>query len=351
MGLGVSITPPSGSPDAELDKASSVEVHERLGEPVTFRLRYAIDVTDGDFPLLEHAALDPGSELMILAPVGGTTQCLVRGIVHAQRVHFAHGGAGSSLEVQGSDRLIELDRESKSVIWKGTASDAVSKILGDAGFAPDVENTSTAYDEKTHLLVQRDSDYRFARREARRRGFHLWVTSDDRGTETAHWKRLPLDGEVAAELTINVSPPSLSTLDLAWDVERPTSVETTQLDLGALTDIDGSAKTPLVSLGSESLASIAPDVRSVFLAAPADDAGDLASRAEGTLVEADFFVRATCNTSVAQLGKVVRAHTVVAVRGLGARHSGKYLVSAVRHSIDATAHRMELELLRNGWGA
>ena len=46
----------------------------------------------------------------------------------------------------------------------------------------------------------------------------------------------------------------------------------------------------------------------------------------------------------------MRAHTVVELQGAGIRHSGKYFVGGVRHTIDADRHRMELELLRNAWG-
>ena len=140
-------------------------------------------------------------------------------------------------------------------------------------------------------------------------------------------------------------------LDLRWDVERPTSVEGTQLDLNTKSDLDGGmTASPLSALGDDDLAAITGDTRSVFLAAPADDAGDLQSRSAGALIESYFFIRATGETTREQVGRPVRAHTVVELQGAGSRHSGKYYVAGVRHTIDATSHRMELELLRNAWG-
>ena len=88
----------------------------------------------------------------------------------------------------------------------------------------------------------------------------------------------------------------------------------------------------------------------MHLFAPVDDAGDLQARGAGLLVEADWFIQATCQTSLESLGGLVRAHTVVEVRGAGSRHSGKYFVAAVRHTIDSTAHKMDVTLVRNGWG-
>jgi hypothetical protein len=48
--------------------------------------------------------------------------------------------------------------------------------------------------------------------------------------------------------------------------------------------------------------------------------------------------------------QVIRAHTVVAVSGIGTRHSGKYVVRSVRHVINHAAYAMEFELIRNAWG-
>ena len=109
------------------------------------------------------------------------------------------------------------------------------------------------------------------------------------------------------------------------------------------------AQTPQTILGTSSLQTITGDTRSVHLLAPVDDAGDLQARGQGVLIESDWFIRATCQTNLATLGELVRAHTVVELRGAGSRHSGKYFVAGVRHTIDAADHKMDITLLRNGW--
>jgi phage protein D len=245
-----------------------------------------------------------------------------------------------------------MDRETRTTIWADvTDSDAVSSILANYGYTPDVQSTSAGHYENKHTLVQRDSDLRFVRRLARRNGFLFWVTCDNLGVETAHFKRPPLNGQAAAELVINLDSPSLRTVDLTWDVERPTSVVGAQLDLNTKENLTGDvASTPQTILGDNSLAAITGDTRSVHLSAPVDDAGDLQARGEGVLIESDWFIRATCQTSLETFGKLMRAHGVVELRGAGSRHSGKYFVAAVRHIIDATAHKMDLTLIRNGWG-
>jgi phage protein D len=349
MGLNVAVAV-GGTADASLAQATEIEVHERMGKETTYHIRYEADVSEGDLPLLVDSRLDPGSELAILTPVAGTTYCLVKGPVRGQRVHLQHGGAGSWVELQGADTSIEMDRETKSTVWADVKdSDAVSSIVGKYGYTPDVQTTSAGHYEKKHALAQRDSDLRFVRRLAQRNGFLFWVTCDE-GVETAHFKRPPLDGGAAAKLTINLASPNVQTLDLTWDVERPTSVIGKQVNLNDKGVLDGAvAASPQTTLGQRGLSAIASSTRSVHLWAPADDTGNLQARAEGALIESDWFVRALCQTNVHALGAVVRAHTVVELQGAGSRHSGKYFVAAVRHTIDSTAHKMDLTLIRNGW--
>jgi hypothetical protein len=352
MGLGITISV-DGSPDVKLTEAIKVEVYERLGETTEFAIFYPADIADGDIPTLKDDRLDPGSVLSIAAGPDDALQCLVKGPVCSQRIHLEHGGEGSTVEVRGADTSITMDRVFQSVLWNdNTDSDAVNGILGNYGLTPDVTETDTTHSEDKHSLVQRESDLRFIRRLARRNGFYFWMTCDaDTGEETGHWKRPDLDEDPAATLKINVQPPTITVFDLTWNAEYPTSVEGLQLDLDDKNDISGDlGQTPQSILGDDGLSDITGDTRSIHVTAPADDAGDLQARSQGALVEADWWIRATCKTSLNLSGTLVRAHTIIAISGVGSRHSGNYLVSGVRHSIDAADHVMEIELVRNGWG-
>jgi hypothetical protein len=350
-GIGIAIAV-GGAPDEQLAQASVVEVREKAGEPTTYRIRYSVDVRDGDLPWLIDERFDPDCELSVLVPVEEETHCLVKGPVHGHSVHLQHGGSGSWLEVLGSDTSVAMDRATKSAVWPNvTDSDVASSILLSYGYVPDVESTSASHADTKHSLVQRDSDLRFIRRLARRNGYSFWVTADSNGIETAHFKRPPVDEEPEEELVINLETPSISELDITWDVERPTSIKGSQLDLNSKANIGGDVGgSPLTALGSDRLADIAPGDRSLHLAAPADDAGDLQARGEGTLIEAEWFIKATCRTTLGAVAVPLRLHMLVNVRGAGTRHSGTYMVSGVTHTISATGHRMELELIRNAWG-
>ena len=151
---------------------------------------------------------------------------------------------------------------------------------------------------------------------------------DEYGVETAHFKQPDLSSNATGQVSINLYAPSLESIDFNWDVERPTKVVGAQLDLNTLNEIDGNVMaSPLTSLGGSNLATVTNAARSVHLAAPADDAGDLQARGNATLSEADWFLQATCQTSLERLGTIVRAHTVVELAGAGSRYcpsSGRF---------------------------
>jgi hypothetical protein len=353
MGLGVLIKL-GVTADEELGgSASLVEVHERMGEPTTYKIEFSVDAGDDDITLVGDARLAPGAELAVSVPVDEDEQVLVQGPVRGQRIRLVHGGTGSWVEVVGADRCIEMDREVKLRIWDAvTTSDVVSTIAGEYGLTPDVEPTQEQHIEDKHTLVQRDTDLAFIRRLARRYGYLFWLTTDLEGVHTAHFRRPQLDALPAATLIINQENPTINALDISWDVERPTSAIAAQLSLNDKQDIVGdTSASPLTALGTQALAAVAPGTRTLQVVASVDDADDLTARAEGALIEAGWFVRASCDTYLHALGAVVRAHTIVEVQGAGALHSGKYYVCGVRHVVDAAAHVMELELCRNAWGA
>lgn len=336
--------------DSELTKeVARVEVHERLGATTTYRLRFHVDVEAGDLRWLADERLGPGTEIAVVAGAAESAY-LVRGPVYGHQIHLVHGGAGSWLDVNGADRSVEMDRQSKVVTWGNvTDSSAATAILGQYGFLPEVEGTDAGHYENKHVLMQRESDLQFLRKLARRNGFYLWITSDA-AVDTAHFAPPPLEGAPAATLVINLDQANLETFDLTWDVERPTSVVGQQLDLNSKSSLDGAVEgAPQTLLGDRGLSDVAGGSRSVHVAAPVDDTGDLQARGRGALTEAGWFIRSTCRTSLNKLGQLVRAHTVVEVQGAGSRHSGRYFVAGVHHTLDATAHTMDLTLLRNAW--
>ena len=351
MSLGVALSL-DGIADPSLGTPDTIDVVEAVCEPASYRLRFPVQISEGDLPMLTDARFAQGSDLGVIVPAGDSKALLVRGPVVGQHAVIVQGGGGSTVDVIGADQSIRMSRENKAALWADqTDSAAVLAVLGNYGFTPDVSTTSTLHAELKHALVQRESDLDFIWRLARRNGFWFWLSFDaTTGLATAHFKRPPADAEPALELRINVPQPNIDQVSLDFNVERAVSVSLSQLDLSSKEDIDGSAeRSPLTGLAAKALADIATETRKQHFAVPVDDAGDLTARGEAALIDHGWFVEARVQAKASLLKNVIRAHTVVKLTGLGSRHSGNYLVARVAHHIDAADHTMTADLIRNGW--
>jgi phage protein D len=355
MGLGASIrTGTPGTADADFDAASQVEVYERAGETTTYAIRLPVVAQGDDLSWLADTRVAPGAVLGVYVATPSGDVCLVRGPVTGHAARIAHGGAGSYVDVMGADVSIALDRTVNTRVWDDARdSDAVTSIAADAGLTPDISSTASVHRTDVRGLAQCDTDLRFVRRLARRNGFLAWVTTDAiTGVDTLHFKAPPVSGSAAATIVISQPGANTEAVDLKWDSARPTAVDARQLDPLSLQDNDASGTTsPTMALGAKRLSDLVSSPQTTRIVAPGDDSAEVKARAEGCAVEAEWFIQASLETTLAGLGAAVRAHTVVELRGLGSLHSGKYFVAGVRHLIDPTSHRMVVELVRNAWGS
>jgi phage protein D len=229
------------------------------------------------------------------------------------------------------------------------ASDVVMLICGSYGLIPMVEPTGTFHSPLTHELVQRGTDLAFVRKLARDNGCWFWISVNPVGLEVAHFASPPVSGFPVATLSLYLERSAFDELDIEFDADRPTSVTSMGLDVGGLETVDASVPQSAVpAMAGQSLASINGG-RTALAVAPGDDAASLTGPAQAVLNESEFFVRATGTTTHARVGRVLHAHEVVQLDGLGRRHSGNWLVAEVRHLIDAVSHRMECTFVRNGW--
>jgi hypothetical protein len=335
-------------------KVSSVEVYEKMDTNTTYKLNFAVDICDGDIGVSMEADTAPDKILSILAQVNDSLVCLVKGPVTMQQSHLNHGGAGSSIHIEGEDTGHSLDHTPDfRVTDSGTDADIATSIISSGSqMLADVEPTSDSlHAEENHSHVQRESNLSLLRNLARRNGYHFWITYTNAGIATGHFRPRSLDGQPANTLIVNQENNNIDRLQVNADSTRPSRTEGRQIDVRTLTVIGGATTLEDTTLGSTGLSTLnGSEQQSIHLAPTVDDAGALTARSRGALRDAQWFINATCQTSLHRLCAIVRFHTIVEVQGAGSRHSGKYYVTAVKHKIDAAAHVMELELQRNAWG-
>lgn len=351
MAYGVVIVA-GGSRADDLMSTSYVDVYERVGMPATFTLRYGVFNVEGDLEPLKEPRFAPGAEIAVFQRGNDLNECLVKGQVYSHKIKLIHGVGGSYLDVIGADNTLQMDRETKLTQWADntTDADAATSIISSYGFTPEVESTNTRHLEAKRTLIQHDTDLNMVRKLARRNGYLFWVRSDADLVETAYFRSPPLDDPEPIELNVNLDTYNLDSVDIEWDVERPTSVLANAYDGGAKEVIDASSVPPPPGFnGDLALAAIAGAARSTSVVAAVTDAGDLMGRATGVLMESSWFIQASCRASVRRIGRVVRAHSVAKLDGAGKRYSGMYFVTSVRHMIDEGDHIMEITMVRTGW--
>lgn len=359
------------------EDAAEIEVQQTIEGPTTFRVRFAVDVCDGDMEPLNDARLNPGepdTEVTLIAYVDGEAFVLSHGVITQRQAKLERGGAGSYVDVQGSDRRVVMERMARREAHSGRASDAVDLIFRRYGFEPDIAETEIEYGEDGNTLNQTESDLSFVTTLAGRNGMRFWIDwAAETGlagfdvTETAHFKPSPprpqanplglvppllLAPPAAPVLRLNTSDPcaSAASFEVSSNAEAPNQtgpIQRVEPASGGVedTEVPGPSNEPL---GEEAPAP--GQERSQMLVTPGG-VQEARVRNEAALNDAAWTVNATAEASVRVLGTVVMPHQILKVEGTGRLNDGDYFVKAVTHTISAADHKMKVELLRNALGA
>jgi phage protein D len=306
------------------------------------------------------AALGGAASALGLGGSGNpAAQCIFDGYILSHKIHLETGNTNSTISVWGQDASWMMNLTENVKEWLNvTDADVANSIFGNYGITPASDNLtddSPSHTESGHSLMQRGSDIQFLRTLARRNGkFCRVFCADKPGNRTGFFAKPNLSGAPAAVLSLNdLQAWTVSALDLFWDATLATAVIARQ---SLFTDSDengvsaDTSDSGLTSLGSRGLAAFTGQPMTVFVSAPVDAAGELTLRAESLLRESGWFVRCEGEANVARLGVVLRAGSIVSVVGIGALHSGSYLVWSVRHTITTDAHKMKFVLVRNAVG-
>jgi hypothetical protein len=364
---------------------NSVSVEESMDMPAAIQITLPISrATGGDLTYISDGRFAPLAPLAVVVSAGGSgaqgvatgavgtvasavgagsappaDQCIFDGYVLSQKLHVETGITNSTLTVWGQDACWLMNQTEQIVEWVDvTDADVAASIFGNYGITPANENTqddSPSHTEDTHSLMQRGSDIGFLRMLARRSGKVCRVACADKpSVRTGYFASPKLDGDPA--VTISLNDPTnwtVDKIDLEWDATRPTAV-TARSALFSDSDANGavgdSSDSGLTLLGDRALASFTGQPMTVLLATAVDSAGELTLRANGVLRESDWFARCEGEADAERLGVALRAGMLVALTGIGALHSGTWLVWTVRHTLTQQGHRMAFTLVRNAVG-
>lgn len=393
MGFGAVITCGSDNrplPAEIADCMLEVRIEQAIGEATRYGLRVRDDLTEGS-PMASKAAEFAAGEILGLSiEKGDEIVCLVRGPITDTKLKSTVGGPGSTFEVHGTDRLVELDRKGVTGTWSGKASDAAQVIIGQIGATPDVQATQRDYDKRSGTLNQSGTALEFIRQIARENGVHFWLSYkvkrdplDLTGAnlnieEVGNFKASPPRsdgglgglgglGSLASALPVLLAPAdgvvlrpqtgddcghNVSSFEVNADQERPTKAKVAAIDLSSVNvqTNEARSKTAAMAQGGRTLESQQSNEHSMQPRA-AGDPEDVQRRAEAALAEQAFNITARGSTTFYMLRNLMMPHDIVSVERLGPEASVPFRVRKVTHVITPTDHYMDFELQTNAKGS
>jgi phage protein D len=298
-----------------------VTVDQQVHLPRMFEIR----LHDPNLELLDNGPFDLAAPVKIQARIAGRDPVtLIEGEVTALEPDFRRGMI-MELVVRGYDRSHRLYRARNSKTYLNVKdSDLARELAAKAALKSQVEPTATVYD---HIYQSNQSDLQFLQQRARRIGYECFVDSG------VLYFRKPKVDEVAATVTwgddllsfrprLTISQQVTETVIKGWDVQRKQPIIgkagggnlypklKTQKNGAQLADTFGASRMVLVD-------------QAVMSQAEADIlAAARQNELSGAFIEAD---------GEAFRRPDIQAGRLLAIKGLGSRLSGNYLVTRATH--------------------
>lgn len=337
-----------GSPldSGVLARLSRVEVRESDDGPTVAILRFRIaQEANGEIFPIDRDFFQPGTRVAVdLAPPGGLTTRLLDGYVTHVRPHFEAIEANCYVEILAMDAVALLDAGERVATYPDvTDAEAATAVFDRYSLRSQVADTPAKHQLEGQLLTQRESDWRFIRRLARRNGFCCYFEYDANASEVvAYFRPRALTDPPQADLTILRDGANLKWIDFQHTMTGPVGAVGAAIDpiakrlirtgtAGSLAPMGADAAVDAVESG---LGNAGADVVRNLLRDPTP--ADTAISAEGSAAidAAGFILHARGELDPALYRGLLRARRPVLVKGVGRRLAGVWYARAVRTIMD-----------------
>ncbi|HEX2084701.1 MAG TPA: contractile injection system protein, VgrG/Pvc8 family [Solirubrobacteraceae bacterium] len=326
----------------------SVEVELDDELPGMFRLRLPLlQRPDGTWTSLDDERLRSWRRVVVSAGLGGELERLISGHVTHVRPAFDPDPTRCVLEVWGLDRSVLLDREDRLGTWPNKKdSDIAADIFSEHGFSSHVEDTEVVHDEAVSTIVQRETDWQFLNRLARRNGFECYVEGS-----TGHFERPRLDRRPQAVLAVHFGDETnVERFALEVNALTPANVALHQLERRTKdvvrATVDATRERRLGAAGPAAGPGVAEGLV-VLDRTATTGAEEMANVARAVFEQQQWFVTGRGEVAANELGVVLRPRGNVTVKGVGEAFSGVYRVSHVTHAFSQDGYVQRFEVKRN----
>jgi hypothetical protein len=350
---------PRPAPYDVMSAFTGLEVTTDVDQPGDgFQLTFTIAKNKrGEYGLLQSGVLDEDTRVIIGVLFGVTLEPLIDGVIYHHQVLPGERPGTSTLTVSGRDISVMLDLEDKDEPHKNQSdSTIVTRILGEYarfGILPPFKVTPTTEVplETERVPRQHETDLEFIRRLAAANGFVFFIEPVAMGVNRAYWGPRNRTGLPQRALTHDLgSSSNVKSLRLMNDALAPIAVKGTFVEPTTRISQDipplPSMRIPPLSMRT------GPARRIERLRCTANrNPARAATAARAAVAGAAEAVTAEGELDSVRYGRVLRAHRLVGVRGVGVSYDGRYRVERVTHRIHRGVYTQAFKLSREGTGA
>jgi phage protein D len=327
---------------------ASVEVELDDELPAMFRLRLPLmSQEDGTWTQLDDERFRIWKPVKISAGLDDALEPLISGHITHVKPTFDADPTRCVLDVWGLDRSVLLDREDRLVSWANKKdSDIAADIFSEYGFSSSVQDTEVVHNETVSTVIQRETDWQFLNRLARRNGFECFVEGN-----TGNFLPPRHDRRPQAVLAVHFGDET-NVEKLAFEVNAltPTNVALYQVDRTTKDIITATVDSPddheLGAVGAVPGQGIAAGL--VVLSETMTTGGaEMTGVAQALFKQQEWFVTGQGELAANQLGVVLRPRGTVTLKGIGETYSGVYYVTHVTHAFSDDGYIQRFEVKRN----
>jgi len=357
--LWIGKTVPRPAPYDVMTAFTGLEVTTDVDQPGDgFQMTFTIGKNQrGEYGLLQSGVLDADTRVIVGVLFGVTLEPLIDGVIYHHQVSPGERPGTATLTVSGRDISVMFDLEEKAEPHKNQSdSTIVNKILGGYarfGILPpfQVKPTTDVPIETERIRRQRETDLEFIHRLAGDNGFVFFIEPVAMGVNRAYWGPPNRAGLPQRALNHDLgSSSNVKSLRLMNDALAPIAVKGAFLEPTTKTSVE---IPPLPSMRIPPLSVMAGSPRRTErLRCTANrNPARAAAAAQAAVASAPDPVTAEGELDSVRYGSVLRAHRLVAVRGVGRSYDGRYLVRRVTHRIHRGVYTQTFRLSREGTGA
>lgn len=357
---------PEPAPKSLIDALSKAQITTTAGQRSGFQLTFQASKSSPIVQqMLPSGYFDPPTRIILVLTLNGQPNVLMDGVITRHEFSASNDPGQSTLTLTGVDvsQMMDLIDLSGFPWWAMPAEVQVLTILARYamyGVIPKIIPSPLLYvpNPLEKLPTQRGTDYAHMRKLADDTGYVFYVEPGDvPGTNYAYWGPEIKFGEVQPALSVNMDAASnVESLSFSFDGLGKTVFIMFVVD--PISKVPIPIPIPDITPINPPLGARPPIPLSVtFLNRPQELEDDTSkyeivqavARGLSRASQAADVITASGTLDVLRYGSVLKARSLVAVRGAGQNYDGDYFVKSVTHNIKRGEYKQSFSLSRNAF--